>query len=64
MKNRKIDLIEDPTVEDGFEGLFCGRVGYFDSEPLDFDIHAADKYIRENGLKEITEDIRKRFAYK
>lgn len=62
--NKKIELIEDPSPEDGFEGMYLGIPGYYDDPPLDFDLHKADEYIKKNNLHEITEDIKKMFPLK
>ena len=58
---RKIEIIDDPTEANGFQGMYIGRPGYYNDKPLDFDLHKAARYIRENGLNEVTEDIKKMF---
>lgn len=59
-------VIEDPTKEDGFEGMILGtpRIDVAeDTWPFLFDIHAAAKYVREHNLTGITDEIMKMFAY-
>lgn len=58
---KNIDFIPDPTPEDGFEGLYCGIPGIYDDEPFTFDLRAAAKYVRENKLDRITDEIKEMF---
>lgn len=47
---KKCDLIEDPTIEEDFEGMYCGAPNYYNDAPLNFDLRKADSYIRKKGL--------------
>ena len=63
---RQISLIEDPTVEEGYEGMYLGtkEINVDDeTRPFPFDLHAAAKYVRDNNLPGISEDVMKKFAY-
>lgn len=58
-------IIEDPTPEQGFEGMYIGTPDMNDtpgSFPFSFDFHAAARYVRENNLPEMTEDVMRMFA--
>ena len=58
-------LIEDPTEEEGFNGMILGSPDMkSERTTIAFDLHAADKHIREHGLSVIDENIIKMFAYK
>ena len=62
MSNEKNAYIPDPTIADGFDGLHIGnnnRPADYEPEPLNFDLHAAAKYVRQNNLDGITEEIKK-----
>ena len=61
--NKKV-LIEDPTTEDGFKGMILGTPDMKDDYiPESFDLHAAAKYVRDNGLPGIDESIISMFSY-
>lgn len=60
-----VELIEDPTREQGFEGMILGTPDMsfkYDIEP--FDLHAAARYVREHNLSGIDDKIKKMFAIK
>lgn len=60
---QKTMIIEDPTVEEGFEGMILGTPELEDDyTPVPFDLHAAAKYVREKGLPGIDETIIQMFA--
>ena len=57
-------IIEDPSPEDGFEGMFLGTPDMKDDYvPEPFDLHAAAKYVRENNLEGIDDEIIRMFSY-
>lgn len=66
MSETDIRLFEDPSPEEGFEGMYCGVPGEYeiDDYQLDVDLHAAAKYLRAHNLTELTEDVRKMFPLK
>lgn len=52
-------IVEDIKSENG---MILGEPGEeFIPQVLDFDLHKADKYIRENNLTEITDEIKQMF---
>lgn len=58
-------LIEDPTPEEGFEGMILGDPSLEIKErPLtfSFDFHAAARYVRDNNLPRMTEEIMQMFV--
>lgn len=60
-------LIEDPTIEEGFNGMILGTpdmddVGPYNA-PFKFNFHAAAKYVREHNLPTMTEDVMALFKY-
>ena len=58
-------LIEDPTAKDGFEGMILGTQEMKDDYvPEPFDLHAAAKYVRDNNLPGINDEIIRMFAQK
>ena len=63
--SKQIDIIEDPTPEQGFEGMYAG-IPDINMEPISFpvrfDLHAAARYVRDNNLPRLTEDIMRMFA--
>ena len=66
IRNKYETVIEDPTVEDGFEGMILGTPNMDiaeDTWPFPFDIHAAAKYVRDHNLSGITDEIMEMFAY-
>ena len=63
MSKKKEDfIIEDVTLDGAPTGLYIGTFEV-PNEPViyDFDLHKADKYIREHGLKEIPPEVREMF---
>ena len=57
-------IIEDPTTNEGFEGMILGTQKMEDDYvPEPFDLHAAAQYVREHGLPGIDDEIIHMFAY-
>lgn len=57
-KNKKMKMIDIESDN----GMILGSPDEeFNPTIYDFDLHKADKYIRENNLTEITDEIKKMF---
>ena len=59
-------IIEDPTPEQGFEGMYMGVPDLnmkMEPDPFPYDFRAAARYVRKHGLKEMSDDIKRMFAY-
>ena len=61
---KEIELIEDPTPEQGFEGMYAGipDINMKITFPVKFNLRAAAKYVDDNNLPRLTEDIMRMFA--
>ena len=59
-------IIEDPSAEEGFDGMYLGTPDLnieFTPDPFPFDFHAAARYVREHDLPRMTEEIMAMFKY-
>ncbi|MFR1520416.1 MAG: hypothetical protein ACLSUI_04800 [Eubacterium sp.] len=63
MKENEIKLPKDPTVADGFKGLYCGGPNIVHNEPPKYYLGKLGKYMKENRKKfeELDDDELKQF---